>query len=176
MSMCLKGMAIDYMGYQTDEMIKKHIGLLDEELVEKSMEYYAKMESSLGGNLLMAKYDKMNEKNRQESRRKIERAVEEIRRVFSEGRSLSVSELSQNTGLYKGFFYKNEEVKSVLDEEREKTDQGKLAQIKREVREKSMEKWVEIYQSEIKKLLEENERLKKENIMLTRKVEKLSMK
>lgn len=52
----------DYMGYQTDEMVKKYIGLLDEELVKKSMEYYAKMESSLGGNLLMAKYDKMNEK------------------------------------------------------------------------------------------------------------------
>ena len=166
----------DYMGYQTDEMVKKHIGLLDEELVKKSMEYYAKMESSLGGNLLMAKYDKMNEKNRQESRRKIERAVEEIRRASTEGKNLSVSELSQNTGLSKGFFYKNEEVKSVLDEEREKTDQGKLAQIKREVREKSMEKQVEIYQNEIKKLLEENERLKKENIMLTRKVEKLSMK
>ena len=39
-----------------------------------------------------------------------------------------------------------------------------------------MEKQVEIYHNEIKKLLEENERLKKENIMLTRKVEKLSMK
>lgn len=166
----------DYMGYQTDEMVKKYIGLLDEELVKKSMEYYAKMESSLGGNLLMAKYDKMNEKNRQESRRKIECAVEEIRRASSEGKGLPVSELSQNTGLSKGIFYKNEEVKSVLDEEREKTDRGKLAQIKQEVRGKSMEKQVEIYQNEIKKLLEENERLKKENIMLTRKVEKLSMK
>ena len=155
----------DYMGYQTDEIVKKNIGLLDEELVKKTMEYYAKMENSLGGNLLMAKYDKMNEKNRQESRRKIERAVEEIRRASSEGKGLSVSELSQNTGLSKGFFYKNEEVKSVLDEEREKADQGKLAQIKREVREKSMEKQVELYQNEIK-----------ENIMLTRKVEKLSMK
>ena len=166
----------DYMGYQTDEMVKKHIGLLDVELVEKSMEYYTKMESSLGGSLLVAKYDKMNEKNRQESRRKIERAVEEIRKASSEGKSLTVSELSQKTGLSKGFFYKNEEVKSVLDKEREKIDQGKLVQIKREVREKSMEKQVEIYQNEIKKLLEENERLKKENIMLIRKVEKLSMK
>lgn len=87
-----------------------------------------------------------------------------------------MSELSQNTGWSKGIFYKNEEVKFVLDEEREKTDRGKLAQIKQEVRGKSMEKQVEIYQNEIKKLLEENERLKKENIMLTRKVEKLSMK
>ena len=66
--------------------------------------------------------------------------VEEIRRAASEGKALSVSELSQNTGLSRGFFYKNEEVKAVLEEEREKIDQGKLAQIKREVREKSMEK------------------------------------
>ena len=40
--------------------------------------------------------------------------------------------------------------KSVLEEEREKIDQGKLAQIKRGVREKSMEKQLEIYQNEIK--------------------------
>ena len=63
-----------------------------------------------------------------------------------------------------------------MEEEREKIDQGKLAQIKREVREKSIEKQVEIYQNEIKKLLEENERLKRENIMLTRKLERLTMK
>ena len=166
----------DYMGYQTDEIVKENIGLPDEELVKKSMEFYAKMESSLGGNLLMEKYDKMNEANRQESRRKIELAVEEIRRAVSAGKDLSVSEFSQNTGLSRGFFYKNEEIKSVLEEEREKIDQGKLAQIKREVREKSMEKQVVIYQNEIKKLLEENERLKKENIMLTRKLERLTMK
>ena len=61
-----------------------------------------------------------------------------------------MSELSQNTGLSRGFFYKNEEVKSVLEGEREKIDQGKLAQIKRGVREKSMEKQLEIYQNEIK--------------------------
>lgn len=165
----------DYMGYQTDEIVKKNIGLVDEELDKKSMEYYEKMENNLG-NLLMAKYDKMNEVNRQESRRKIQLAVEEIRRMASEGKSLSVSKLSQNTGLSRGFFYKNEEVKSVLEEEREKIDQGKLTQIKREVCEKSMEKQVEIYQNEIKKLLEENERLKKEYIMLTRKMERLTMK
>ena len=87
-----------------------------------------------------------------------------------------MSELSQNTGLSRGFFYKNEEVKSALKEEREKIDQGKLAQIKREVREKSIEKQVEIYQNEIKRLLEEHERLKKENIKLTRKLERLTMK
>ncbi len=49
----------------------------------------------------------------------------------------------------------------MLNEEREKADQGKMAQIKREVREKSLEKQVDIYQNELRRLLEENERLKK---------------
>lgn len=40
---------------------------------------------------------------------------------------------------------------------------GTLAQIKRAVRDKSLEKQVELYQREIKKLLGENENLKKEN-------------
>lgn len=69
----------DYMGYSTDEIVKKNIGWFDEELAKASMKYYEKTESSLGGNLLMVKYDKMNEANRQESRRKIELAVKEIR-------------------------------------------------------------------------------------------------
>ena len=124
----------------------------------------------------MAKYDKMNEVNRQESRRKIQLAVEEIRRTASEGKSLSVAELSQNTGLSRGLFYNNEEVKSVLNEEREKADQGKMEQIKWEVREKSLEKQVEIYQNELRKLLEENERLKKEILKMAKKLEKMSKK
>lgn len=124
----------------------------------------------------MAKYDKMNEVNRQESRRKIALAVEEIRRTALEGKSLSVAELSQSTGLSRGFFYKNGEVKSVLKEEREKADEGKMAQIKREVREKSLEKQVEIYQNELRRLLEENERLKKENLKMAKKLEKMSKK
>lgn len=166
----------DYMGYQTDEIVKKNIGLMDEELAKKTIQYYAKMENSLGGTWLMEKYDKMNETNCQESIRKIECAIEGIHRASSEGKALSVSELSQITGLSKGLFYKNEEVKLVLNEEREKIDQDKLAQIRWEVCEKSMEKQVEIYQNAMKNLLEENKRLKKENIMLARKLEKLSMK
>lgn len=38
----------DYMGYQTDEIVKKNIGLVDEELAKKSMEYFEKMENNLG--------------------------------------------------------------------------------------------------------------------------------
>ncbi len=66
---------------------------------------------------------------------------------------------------------KNEQVRNLLNEEKEKRDQGTLAQIKREVRDKSLEKQVELYQREIKRLLDEN--LEKENRKLVRALNKL---
>lgn len=64
-------------------------------------------------------------------------------------------------------------MRSLLNEEKEKQDQGTLAQIRREVRDKSLEKQVELYQREIKRLLDENENLKKENRKLVRALNKL---
>ena len=97
------------MGYSTDETVKKYIGWVDEKVAEKSDEFFKQQENSLGGRLLMAKYDKMNEANRQESEKKVQLAIAEIRRTESEGNAISVSDLSRNTGLSKGFFYKNEQ-------------------------------------------------------------------
>lgn len=165
----------EYMGYSTDETVKRNIGWIDEEVAKKSTEFFQQEENSLGGKLLMAKYDKMNEANRQESEKKIELAIAEIRRIALEGKTVSVSELSRNTGLSKGFFYKNEQVREVLNEEKEKQDQRKFAQIKREVRDKSLEKQVELYQKELKRLLEENESLKKENQKLVKELNKRQM-
>lgn len=51
----------EYMGYSTDETVKKYIGWVDEEVARKSDELFKQEERSLGGNLLMEKYDKMNE-------------------------------------------------------------------------------------------------------------------
>ena len=64
-------------------------------------------------------------------------------------------------------------MKNILDEEKEKQDEGTLARIKREVRDKSLEKQVELYQREIKRLTDENENLKKENRKLARTLNKL---
>ena len=163
----------EYMGHSTDETVKNYIGWVDEKVAEKSDEFFKQEENSLGGMLLMAKYDKMNEANRQESEKKMQLAIAEIRRTASEGNTISVSDLSRNTGLSKGFFYKNEQVRNILNEEKEKQDQGTLARIKREVRDKSLEKQVELYQREIKRLLDENENLKKENQKLLRALNKL---
>ena len=64
-------------------------------------------------------------------------------------------------------------MRNIVNEEKEKQDQGTLAQIKREVRDKSLEKQVKLYQREIKRLLDENENLKKENQKLLRALNKL---
>lgn len=89
------------MGYSTDEAVRKSIGLDEEEVADKSDEFFRKESNSLGGGLLMAKYDKMNKVNRQESQKKAELAIAEIRRVAAEGKMVSVSELSKSTGCQK---------------------------------------------------------------------------
>lgn len=91
----------EYMGYSTDEAVRKSIGLDEEEVADKSDEFFRKESNSLGGGLLMAKYDKMNKVNRQESQKKAELAIAEIRRVAAEGKMVSVSELSKSTGCQK---------------------------------------------------------------------------
>lgn len=120
----------------------------------------------------MAKHDKMNEINRQESQRKMELAIREIKSASKEGRNISVSELSKKTGLSKGFFYKNEEVRAVLDEIKREQDIEQMTEIRKEIKQYSLEKQNEIYRAELENLKRENEELKKENQKLEKALEK----
>lgn len=81
----------------------------------------------------MAKYDKMNKVNCQESQCKVELAIQEIKRISKEGRDISVSDLSEKTGLSKGFFYKNEEVRATLDVAKRKQDETQMDGIRKEI-------------------------------------------
>lgn len=117
----------------------------------------------------MAKYDKMRECNQEENRKKVELAVAEIKRLEAEGKNISVTELSRNTGLSKAFFYKNETVRSVLDDATEKQRNENFVAIKEEVKRLSLERQVEYYEKKIKALIRENERLQKENAKLKKK-------
>ena len=120
----------------------------------------------------MAKHDKMNEINRQESQRKMDLAIREIKSASKEGRNISVSELSKKTGLSKGFFYKNEEVRAVLDEIKREQDIEQMTEIRKEIKQYSLEKQNEIYRIELENLKRENEELKKENQKLEKALEK----
>lgn len=162
----------DYMGYATDERVKEYVGWQDERISRASEQYFAQEGHSLGGVILMAKHDKMNEINQHESQRKMELAIREIKLVSKEGRNISVSELSKRTGLSKGFFYKNEEVRAALDEVRREQDIEQVTEIRKEVKQYSLEKQNEIYKMELKNLKRENEELKKQNQKLEKALEK----
>lgn len=159
----------EYMGYTSDETVKKNLGIIDEEVIRASELFFQKMDSVLGGGLPMAKYDKMREYNQEENRKKVELAITEIKKMEMEGKKISVSELSRNTGLSKAFFYKNEDVRSVLDASTEQQREKNFVAIKEEVKRMSLERQVEFYEKKIKELIRENEILQEENAKLKRK-------
>ena len=157
------------MGYTSDETVKKNLGIIDEKIMRASEMFFQRKSSVWGGILPVAKYDKMRECNQEENRKKVELAVAEIKRLEAAGKNISVTELSRNTGLSKAFFYKNETVRSVLDDATEKQRNENFVAIKEEVKRLSVERQVEYYEKKIKALIRENERLQKENAKLKKK-------
>lgn len=62
----------------------------------------------------MNKYDRMLEVNKQASEAKIEKARREIVRMVDDGENVSIQKLMQRTGLSRGFFNKNPQVRKGL--------------------------------------------------------------
>lgn len=142
---------------------------MDEKIIRASELFFQKRGNVWGGILPVAKYDKMRECNQEENRKKVELAITEIKKMEMEGKKISVSELSKNTGLSKAFFYKNEDVRSVLDALTEQQREKSFVAIKEEVKRMSLERQVEFYEKKIKELIRENEILQAENAKLKRK-------
>lgn len=159
----------DYMGYTSDDTVKKNLSIMDEKIIRASELFFQKMDNVLGGALPVEKYDKMRECNQEENRKKVELAITEIKKMEMEGKKISVSELSRNTGLSKAFFYKNEDVRSVLDSSTEQQREKNFVAIKEEVKRMSLERQVEYYEKKIKELIRENEILQAENAKLKQK-------
>lgn len=63
----------------------------------------------------MSKYDKMIETNRERSVEKVAAVKAAIRKMAEDGERISVPRLMKMTGLSRGFFYKNPEVRSEID-------------------------------------------------------------
>ena len=64
----------------------------------------------------MNKYDTMIACNRKMSEEKINRAVTEIRQMLTDREKVTVPKLVKRTGLSRGFFYKNVQVRQKLEE------------------------------------------------------------
>ncbi len=109
----------------------------------------------------MSKYDKMIEINRERSVEKVAAAKAAIRKMAEDGERISVPGLMKATGLSRGFFYKNPEVRSEIDRAMEQ--QAGTADPRRSILNKAMDGRIELLQQQLAKLRQENELLQKEN-------------
>lgn len=113
----------------------------------------------------MSKYDTMLALNKKRSDEKVDKATKAIYKMLERGEKITVAELIKQTDLSRGFFYKNTEVRAVLDRAMEqqagmvspKRYIGNLAQ-KRKI--ELLQGQVEQLQKQVAELQEENRRLK----------------
>lgn len=108
----------------------------------------------------MSKYDKMIALNKQASEEKIEKARREIVRMADEGEKLSIQKLMQRTGLSRGFFYKNPQVRKEIDRALEQ--QAGMMDPRREVMDMAMNNELAMLHQKVKTLQTETEQLRKE--------------
>lgn len=108
----------------------------------------------------MNKYDKMLAVNKQTSEAKIEKARREIVRMVDDGEKVSIQKLMQRTGLSRGFFYKNPQVRKEIDRALEQ--QAGLMDPRREVLDMAMNHELAVVQQEAERLRKENEQLRQE--------------
>ena len=114
----------------------------------------------------MNKYDMMIACNRKTSEEKINRAVTEIRQMLTDREKVTVPKLVKRTGLSRGFFYKNEEMDRVLEQ------QAGMIDPKRYIGDIVMKNRIELLEQQVRELKREKEQLEKENIRLQKALNK----
>lgn len=110
---------------------------------------------------MAVKYNKMVEMSKKKSQQNIKIVEKEIERMLKQGELIQVSELARRTGFSSSFFYKNEQVKKLIEQAKKqqenvlKSQNGKI-HIPEEIEEKMIGLYIEIL-----KLKKENEELKR---------------
>lgn len=121
------------------------------------------------------KYDKMVAVTQEESRKKINAAKKAIADMLDEREKISVASLTERTGLSRGFYYKNQEVRTVLEQAKQlqkaenyvfkaKLIDDNLSTIQEDLTEIKLQN---------RELLKQNETLELENNELKKKLKKL---
>ena len=109
----------------------------------------------------MSKYDKMLEVNHKQSVEKIQRAKLTIQEMIEEEDKVTVPKLIQKTGLSRGFFYKNPEVRKAVDHALQV--QAGMVDKRRKILDMAMDNRILQLEQQVAKLKRENETLRKEN-------------
>ena len=109
----------------------------------------------------MSKYDKMLEVNHKQSVEKIQRAKLTIQEMIEEEDKVTVPKLIQKTGLSRGFFYKNPEVRKEVYHALQV--QAGMVDKRRKILDMAMDNRILQLEQQVAKLKRENETLRKEN-------------
>lgn len=117
----------------------------------------------------MNKYDKMVACNRKISNEKIRRANQVIWDMLEDCERITVAKLIERTGLSRGFFYKNPQVRKELDRAME--EQSSMADPRRKIFDMAAYQELECLHQQFGELKRENERLRQENERLIKAVE-----
>lgn len=114
----------------------------------------------------MSKYEKMLECNRKSSSEKIELAKKTIFEMLDDGEKITIPKLITKTGLSRGFFYKNQIVRTLLDKALEQ--QVGMTDPRKHILDMAMGNEIERLHEKIRTLQSENRILQEENEKLHR--------
>lgn len=103
----------------------------------------------------------------------MESAKDAIWNMLEEGDKISIPKLMEKTGLSRGFFYKNLEVRRELDKAREQ--QAGMPDLRRGVMDLALNKEILLLQERVMDLEQKIERLKKENRQLQKALDRKNM-
>lgn len=116
----------------------------------------------------MAKQDNMVQRNREESRAKVEKAIAVMTKLYQNGEQVTVAALMRKTGLSRAFFYNNKDVHAELRRFQGMQEGQTFVYPQKVVLDSVLEKNIVMLkkklaarEEEIRKIQAENERLKK---------------
>lgn len=121
----------------------------------------------------MNKYDSMVAFNHRVSIEKIDLARRTIVEMMEEGEKVTVQKLMAQTGLSRGFFYKNPTVRNLINEAVER--QVGMIDPRKGILDMVMENEIANLHEQIRNLRFENEQLKSENQRLKKALDKKNM-
>lgn len=118
----------------------------------------------------MNKYDKMLALNKKASNEKIERARKAIFELIDEKEKVTIPKLMEKTGLSRGFFNKNPDVRQVVDQAMEQ--QAGMIHPRKNILDMAMNNEIAILHKQLRTLQIEKEELQQENEKLKKALER----
>ena len=121
------------------------------------------------------KYDNMLLRNKRVNKEKKEKALSAIRKLLADQETISATVLSQRTGLSRGFFYYNPELRQAMSDAREQQKGLKYTRPQKVLFDKAMSAQLEILQCQLEKERENARKVQEENEKLQRALKKKSL-